>query len=388
MNRFAVVAPLLLQLLDVAGAARRQHRRSDTTATTTWYNNDQNEVGKDYDELVASLPSLAGKCVAITGTTSGTGYWSAVAAVKKGVSCLIMLNRPSERAVNATWYVDYYKVPGVSVYSVDCDLMDLASVRRAAVEVDSIASRFGGLDVLMNNAGVMNQPDLRSVDGFDVMMQTNLLGHFVLTKSLMPLLKRTAANAREVRVVMMTSLARTELVLLEGGGPPESKYFMKSAPGGLGGDGSSGRRNRYHQSKQAELLVAMALHQKLAAAGYTGVKALAAAPGFARTHLDMPPLTDFAKNLLGDAISQSGSDGACPLLVAAFAPSAKSGDFYEPDGLTQGPAAKIIDQGNIVFPLSFLSWAAGIRDEKLIAQANIDDVWAWSEEGLGERFDV
>jgi len=380
--------------LHLSGSAEALRKRSgskagklaETTQTTTWYNDDQNEVGKNYDTLVAALPSLAGKCVAITGTTSGIGYWSAVATARKGASCLIMLNRPSERAVNAESQVKSYAAEGVQIFAVDCDLMDLASVRRAAASVEEIASRFGGLDVLVNNAGVMNTPDERSVDGFDTMMQTNLYGHWVLLKDLMPLLKRTAAS-REVRVVMQSSLVRSELALLGGGGPPDKKYYLKSDPGSLGGD-FWGKRERYHQSKMAHLFMAVAMHKKLAAAGIANLKSIAVAPGFARTHLDMPPLTDFAKRLLKDGISQSASDGACPLLLGAFDPTVQSGDFYEPDGVTKGPAKKLLSEGVVVKPVSTLSWALGIRDEKLIADENLENFWAWAEEGLGERFEI
>ena len=38
---------------------------------------------KIYPAFVESLPTLKGKCIAITGTTSGTGYWCALATVKK-----------------------------------------------------------------------------------------------------------------------------------------------------------------------------------------------------------------------------------------------------------------------------------------------------------------
>jgi NAD(P)-dependent dehydrogenase (short-subunit alcohol dehydrogenase family) len=51
-----------------------------------------------YDELVSGLGSLAGRVYAITGTTTGTGYWAAVAAVRSGAACVMLLNRPSSRA--------------------------------------------------------------------------------------------------------------------------------------------------------------------------------------------------------------------------------------------------------------------------------------------------
>ena len=54
-----------------------------------------------YGPTLALLPSLDGQCVAITGCTSGTGYWAAVGAARKGASSIIMLNRKSDRSAAA-----------------------------------------------------------------------------------------------------------------------------------------------------------------------------------------------------------------------------------------------------------------------------------------------
>ena len=53
--------------------------------------------GYGFDELVASMPSMAGKTIAVTGSTSGTGYVLAREAANKGARVLL-LNRPSPRA--------------------------------------------------------------------------------------------------------------------------------------------------------------------------------------------------------------------------------------------------------------------------------------------------
>merc|ERR1719160_1874280 len=99
-----------------------------TTVTTT-----TSMQIKYYNDLVESLPSLNDKCIAITGTTSGLGYWAAVAAAKKGSSCLIMLNRKSNRSVAAEEAVKREAAPGVAVITVTCDLENITSVREAAV---------------------------------------------------------------------------------------------------------------------------------------------------------------------------------------------------------------------------------------------------------------
>merc|ERR1719183_2469847 len=125
----------------------------------------------------------------------------------------------------------------------------------------------------------MTQPDLRTVDGLDIMMETNTLSHFLLTKLLMPSLRQAAATRHEVRIVIQASLARGTNSLMQGGGPLSTKYYMQSAPGALGGNGSAGYRERYHQSKLANLLFALAMPSKFALLPeYSNFKALASAP--------------------------------------------------------------------------------------------------------------
>ena len=86
---------------------------------------------------------------------------------------------------------------GAGVETIECDLQSYASVRAAAAKLNGIAAEFGGLDALVNNAGVMGVPDERTSDGFDVQMQTNHLSHFLLTKLVMSSLEAAAASRGE-----------------------------------------------------------------------------------------------------------------------------------------------------------------------------------------------
>jgi hypothetical protein len=70
-----------------------------------------------------------------------------------------------------------------------CDLSDLASVRQFAGRFRDQASR---LDVLVNNAGVMTEAREVSADGIELTFATNVVGPFLLTNLLIPLLQETA----------------------------------------------------------------------------------------------------------------------------------------------------------------------------------------------------
>ena len=122
--------------------------------------------GRDvYHTTIADLPSLEDKCVAITGCTSGVGYWAALAMAEKGAKCLILLNRPSERADAAVKMVQEASTPNCEVLFIPCDLTDFDSVKEAAKKVKVKASECGGLDALGLNAAVMAVPDVRTKNG-------------------------------------------------------------------------------------------------------------------------------------------------------------------------------------------------------------------------------
>jgi NAD(P)-dependent dehydrogenase (short-subunit alcohol dehydrogenase family) len=80
------------------------------------------------------------------------------------------------------------------------DLADLASVRAAANEIAGSET----VDLLINNAGVMNLPQRRSTrDGFEMTFGTNHLGHFAFDAQVWPAVRRSAA----ARVVTVSAIA-------------------------------------------------------------------------------------------------------------------------------------------------------------------------------------
>ena len=105
--------------------------------------------------------------VIVTGGNSGVGEATAAALAAAGHSVVIACRtiRKAERAA-ATMAGD--------VAIAHLDLADLTSVRKFADSVD-------GVDVLINNAGVLGLPLTRTADGFETHMGTNYLGHFALT---------------------------------------------------------------------------------------------------------------------------------------------------------------------------------------------------------------
>lgn len=262
----------------------------------------------------ASIPDLSGRLALVSGASSGLGLETCRALAAHGATVL-MACRSLQRGEAARQAL-LPDLNGGALDLLDLDLADLASVRRAAAEV---GERYGRLDLLINNAGVMAPPRTLSRDGFELQFATNHLGHFVLTLLLLPLLRQSPA----ARVVHVTSGAQ---------------YFGRIAFDDLQGERRYDRWQAYSQSKLANVMTAVELQRRLEAEG-SGVLSLAAHPGLARTNLQPTsvamngsPIEAFAYRLMGP-LFQSAAMGALPQLYAATAPEATPAGHYGPDQL-------------------------------------------------------
>ena len=154
-------------------------------------------------------------------------------------------------------------------------MQSFESVKKCAPMVEALCANSGGLDALVNNAGIMGVPDTRTVDGFDVQMQTNHLSHFLLSYLLMPSLELAADTRGEARIVQHSSGARrgnTKTGMLK------AEFFNQCEPGTLGGDDLPACFNRYHQTKLSNPVFTMALHDLLSKVN-SKVKSICADPG-------------------------------------------------------------------------------------------------------------
>ncbi len=269
----------------------------------------------------AAMPSQQGRVVLVTGANSGLGLESARALVAAGATVLLAC-RSLPRAEAAR-----RQLLGIGAGALDVlelDLADLESVRTAARRV---AERCGRLDLLLANAGVMAPPRMRTRQGFELQFGVNHLGHYLLTRLLLPLLQVQPG----ARVVHVTSGAQ---------------YFGRLNFDDLNGDRGYDRWAAYGQSKLANVALALELQRRLQAAG-SGVWSLAAHPGLARTNLQPTSvaasgarLEAVAYRLMGP-LFQSAARGALPQLFAATAAEAVPGGHYGPSrfgGLNGWPA--------------------------------------------------
>jgi NAD(P)-dependent dehydrogenase (short-subunit alcohol dehydrogenase family) len=140
--------------------------------------------------------SMAGKVCAITGPTAGIGWATAAALAGKGAR-LILLCRNVEKGLALGREL---KALGAEVEVIELNLASLNSVARAADRIDRKAP---ALDVLINNAGLLNLGRRETLDGLEEMFAVNYLAHFLLTNRLLHNLRAAPAG----RIVHVGSAA-------------------------------------------------------------------------------------------------------------------------------------------------------------------------------------
>jgi NAD(P)-dependent dehydrogenase (short-subunit alcohol dehydrogenase family) len=263
---------------------------------------------------VDRIRDQSGRTAVVTGANSGLGLVTARELARNG-ALVVMACRNMEKGRSAHAEVEA-AASGPKPELEELDLASLDSVR-------SFAQRFGekqqGLDLLINNAGVMASPRRHTADGFELHLGTNHLGHFVLTNLLLPLME----GRRDARVVTLSSNAH--------------KTVRGIAFDNLNGDRRYFRWNAYGQSKLANLLFALELDRRLRAERST-VKSIAAHPGYAATNLQSAaaPVVDRLVMTLGNAVvAQSDEMGALPVLYAATEPDLEGGAYVGPDGIAE-----------------------------------------------------
>jgi NAD(P)-dependent dehydrogenase (short-subunit alcohol dehydrogenase family) len=271
---------------------------------------------------VLHIPDLSGRTALITGANSGIGWQTALELARRGARVLLAV-RSRERGERALAELRG-RLPGAEVETVPLDLADLDSIRSAAEE---LTDRLDGLDLLVNNAGVMAVPQReRTAQGLELQIGTNHFGHFALTGRLLPLLDRPGS-----RVVTVCSSAHRMGRLHLDDLQLERSYRPWRA---------------YGAAKLANALFTLELQRRLEAAG-APTASLGAHPGFASTSLvangparngsPLDPLTVWATRLLG----QPAHRGALPTLRAATDPTARGGEYFGPGGFQEVRGAPV-----------------------------------------------
>ena len=152
---------------------------------------------------INDMPDLHGKVAVVTGANTGLGY-EVARQLAVANAHVILACRHEGRCRVALEAIQHDAGPAASVDTLQLDLSSVRSVREAA---SRLRRKLPRLHILINNAGVATQFPIRlTADGIEETFHANYLGHFALTTSLLPLLKRTARRERRpTRVVHLSS---------------------------------------------------------------------------------------------------------------------------------------------------------------------------------------
>ena len=144
-----------------------------------------------------------GRTAIVTGANSGIGLVAARELAGKGAVVVVACRDTGkgDAAVEQMRQELGSRGPEAEFEVRELDLADLDSVRAFAAGITNDYP--DGIDLLINNAGVMMCPEGKTADGFETQFGTNHLGHFALTAGLMP------ALAPGARVVVLSSGAHT-----------------------------------------------------------------------------------------------------------------------------------------------------------------------------------
>lgn len=258
---------------------------------------------------------LTSRSAIVTGAASGIGVETARALASAGAAVTLAVR--DTRAGDEV-AADISNTTGNSAVSVrHLDLADLASVRQF---VDQWR---GPLSVLVNNAGIMNTPELRTTLGWEMQFAVNHLGHFALATGLHDALAADGA----ARVVSLSSSGHGASPIVF------DDLFFERRPYDSG--------SAYGQSKTANVLFALEATRRWAD---NGVIAKAVMPGGVWTNLQRNWDPAVLATMKASYPGKSPAQGAATSLVVATSPSITAdGPVYYEDCGPADLVASIVD---------------------------------------------
>jgi NAD(P)-dependent dehydrogenase (short-subunit alcohol dehydrogenase family) len=308
------------------------------------------------DDVIAGI-SLVGRVAVVTGASAGLGVETARVLAGAGAT-VVLLARDAAKLAPVLEQLAA-ALPQAQLDSAIVDLADLDSVRGCAAE---LLERYPRIHLLINNAGVMACPQLRTAQGFEMQFGTNHLGHFLLTGLLLPaLLAAAEEGGGESRVVSLSSsghkLAAADL---------QDPNFERT---------DYDKFIAYGQSKSANSLFAVGLDRRFKD---RSVRAFAVHPGMIMTDLGRHMSQADVEELMAIAppgetlVVKSVEQGAATSVWAASSPDlAGQGGIYLENCQVAKPAGPGGDGG-------FMPHAADPEAA--------ESLWELSEELVGQKF--
>ncbi|XP_029669426.1 retinol dehydrogenase 11-like [Formica exsecta] len=225
-----------------------------------------------FQSQCTSKTRLVGKTVVITGANTGIGKETARDLYRRGAR-IILACRNIQKANDALEDIknnppskgdreQFQGNPGeLIIYRLD--LSSLKSVKECA---RNLLMKESAIHLLINNAGVMMCPQETTEDGFELQLQTNYIGHFLLTLLLLPKMQSSAPGCR---ILNVSSILHLFGAIHDDLNLKESYTPMKA----------------YMQSKLANILFTKELARRLKEANINGINVYSLHPGVITTEI-------------------------------------------------------------------------------------------------------
>lgn len=255
------------------------------------------------------IPDQTGRTFVVTGANGGIGLATTAALTARGAR-VVMACRNEEKAQEAR-----ATLPAGDRERAQVRLLDMADLDSVDAFVAATAAAGTPVDVLINNAGVMNIPHARTAQGHEMQFGVNVLAHHALTLGLEPMLTD--------RVVWLGSLAHLRGRLDTDDLDMDVRGYRPMAA--------------YANSKLACIMLGCEWQRHFERAG-SGLRSVAAHPGYTATDLIRQSGNPLADRFfeLGNSITWAGLTpemGALSVLYAATVPGLAGGEFVGPDRL-------------------------------------------------------
>ncbi|WP_380167298.1 SDR family NAD(P)-dependent oxidoreductase [Jannaschia sp. R86511] len=270
---------------------------------------------------LADAPTQHGRVAVVTGASSGLGLEAAAQLATAGAH-VVLACRDAGRGTRALEQVRE-RVPGASA---EVSLLDVASLDSVRAFAERTRDEHPRLDLVLANAGIMAVPRALTVDGTELQLATNHLGHFALLARLWPALRDTAG----ARVLSVTSVVRHTGAVPGPADLDPPRYDPWLA---------------YSRSKTACAVTGVELDRRIRHAGGGGpgtVASVLAHPGFTHTDLQHRSAREqggLAARFFSATVRSQGMPvhhGVLPLLRAVLDPTVTSGQMVAPRLGTHG----------------------------------------------------
>jgi retinol dehydrogenase-12 len=189
--------------------------------------------------------SMKGKICLVTGANTGIGFETAKALAQMGARVGLVCRTPAKCEDAKSTILQ--AVPDAELGSFAADLSSQAEIRRVAAD---ITRTYPKIDVLINNAGIVENTFKRSVDGIEMTFAVNHLAYFLLTNLLLEPIKAAAPS----RIINVSSAAH---------------FGARIDFDDLQGEKGYNGWRAYSQSKLANILFTYELARRLADTGVT-----------------------------------------------------------------------------------------------------------------------